>query len=290
MDPDSYPSQVWTPYTEERPARSVGGRHEKAMKSKLLILPLLCFVGYSASASAQEVSPPAAPPPAAPPPGAPPPEAPPTIQLVRPQEPPAAPPPKIDLSTEPLAKPVQRTYHFHEGFYLRASVSFGYYYGNFNDGNRPNADFNQHGGSMALDLLIGGSPSPGVSIGGGLLVDPLFGAAYERDGYELGSHGGVSTLIGPFIDAFPDATKGWHLGGLIGLAGQSFQNVNSGSSERAAGIGGAAWFGYDFWVAPEWAAGPQFRAMGAHTSDTKSGEDVSAFATSFDVGVSVVFN
>ncbi|HEY3254496.1 MAG TPA: hypothetical protein VGJ91_11120, partial [Polyangiaceae bacterium] len=255
----------------------------------------------SASAQAQQAPPPAPPPvappvaaapPPAPPPPAAPPASPPTIQLVRPQEPPAAPPPKIDLSTEPVAAAVQRTYHFHEGFYLRASVGFGYYYGSFSDANRPNLDFNEHGGNMSLDLLIGGSPSPGVSIGGGLLVDPLFGAEYSRDGDQLGSHGGVSTLIGPFIDCFPDATKGWHLGGLIGFAGQSFQNVNASGDgrERAAGIGGAAWFGYDFWVAPEWAAGPQFRAMGARTSDTKSGENVSAFASSFDVGVSVVFN
>jgi hypothetical protein len=196
------------------------------------------------------------------------------------------------LSTPPPGKPVQRTYHFHEGFYLRASVGFGYYYGSFTDGNRPNADFSRHGGSMSADLLIGGSPSPGVSIGGGLLVDPLFGAAYRReDGREIGNHGGISTLIGPFIDAFPDATKGWHLGGLIGLAGMGYQNVNGCQCrERGIGFGGAAWFGYDFWVAPEWAAGPQFRAMGMTTSNTHGGENISAFASSFDVGVSVVFN
>ncbi|HYP76630.1 MAG TPA: hypothetical protein VER12_11765 [Polyangiaceae bacterium] len=260
------------------------------MKSQLLILPFLCFVGHSASAWAQS-APPAIAPPSAPPP-APPAEAPPTIQLVKPQEPAAAPPPKIDLSTEPPAKPVQRTYHFHEGFYLRASVGFGYYYGSFNDNHRANADYSQHGGSMSLDLLIGGSPSPGLSIGGGLLVDPLFGASYERHGREIGSHGGVSMLIGPFIDAFPDATKGWHLGGLIGFGGQSFQNVNvtTDARQRAAGFGGAAWFGYDFWVSPEWSGGPQFRAMGMSASNTKDGEDISSFASSFDLGVSIVFN
>jgi len=257
------------------------------MKSRLLMRSLLCLVGYSASALAQQ-----APPPAAPPPPDPPPAAPPTIQVAEPQAPAVAAPPSIDLSTEPPAKPVQRSYHFHEGFYLRASVGFGYYYGSFSDGKQPNLDFNEHGGSMSLDLLIGGSPSPGLSIGGGLLVDPLFGAEYSRDGDNLGNHDGVSTLIGPFIDAFPDPTKGWHLGGMFGLAAQSFQNVNATGDgrERALGIGGAAWFGYDFWVAGEWAAGPQFRAMGARTSDTKSGQDVSAFASSFDLGISAVFN
>ncbi|MEI9939469.1 MAG: hypothetical protein WDO69_19800 [Pseudomonadota bacterium] len=252
------------------------------MKAQLLIFFTLFLVGHSQSASAQEAPPP-------PPPGAPPPAPPPTIQLVKPQEPPTAPPPKIDLSTEPVAKAVQRTYHFHEGFYLRASVGFGYYYGSFSDGNQPGFDFNEHGGTMSADLLIGGSPSPGISIGGGLMVDPLFGTDSEH-GSRHGSVGRVSWLVGPFADAFPDPTKGWHLGGLIGFAGQSFDSLDTGETRRGAGFGGAAWVGYDFWVADEWAVGPQFRVMGARTTNSKSGEDLSAFASSFDFGLSVVFN
>jgi outer membrane autotransporter protein len=67
-------------------------------------------------------------------------------------------------------------------------------------------------------------------------------------------------------------------------------NSTGTDSHRAFGVGGAAWFGYDFWVANEWAMGPQLRLMGMRTSDTKSGEDVSAFARSFTLGVSAVFN
>jgi hypothetical protein len=242
------------------------------MKPYLLLLAPLCTAMLSKVAQADD------PPPA--------------IQLVVPEKPTQPAPPTIDLSTEPVARPVARTYHFHEGFYLRTSVGFGDYRASFSDGNRQNLDFSEHGSSMSLDLLIGGSPSPGVSIGGGLLLEPLFGGDYRRNSIGLGSHGGFSTLIGPFIDAFPDTTKGWHLGGLIGLAAQSFQNVNStgSDSQKAAGIGGAAWFGYDFWVAGEWAVGPQLRVMGMRTTDTKSGEDVSASARSFTLGLSAVFN
>jgi hypothetical protein len=35
---------------------------------------------------------------------------------------------------------------------------------------------------------------------------------------------------------------------------------------------------------------PQLRPMGMHTNDTKSGEDISAWARSFTLGVSAVFN
>jgi hypothetical protein len=145
---------------------------------------------------------------------------------------------------------------------------------------------------MSLDLLIGGSPSPGVAIGGGVLVDPLFGLDYERNGLGMGSHGGTSFLVGPFIDGFPDSHRGWHLGALVGVGGQSFQNVNATGSKsaQARGFGGAAWFGYDFWVAGEWAVGPELRLMGQRSGDNKSGEDISAWARSFTVGVSGVFN
>jgi|SRR6188768_558097 len=257
------------------------------MKSKLSVLSLLGLVAHSVNALAQGAPPAEAPPTYAPPPGPPP-----TIQLVQPQVPSEPPPPKIDLSTQAPEKAVQRTYHFHEGFYLRGSVGFGYYYGSFTDHNRVQQDFSEHGGTMSLDLLIGGSPSPGISLGLGIMADPLFGASYNQNGREVGNHGGVSLLAGPFLDAFPDATKGWHLGGLIGVAGQGFENVNvsGGGRQRAIGIGGAAWFGYDFWVAPEWAAGPQFRAMGMSATSTKEGEDISVFASSFDLGISVVFN
>ena len=205
-------------------------------------------------------------------------EPPPAIQLT-PQAPAPPPPPRIDLSTAPVAAPVQRTLHYHEGFYLRTSLGFGSYSASYTDNKRKNLNFDEDGGSMSIDLLIGGSPSPGVSIGGGLLLEPL-----------LGNNGGFSTLVGPFIDGFPNASRGWHLGGLVGIAGQSFQNVNANDKQTAAGIGGAAWFGYDFWVANEWAIGPQLRMMGMRTGDTKSGEDVSSFARSITFGLSAVFN
>lgn len=239
-----------------------------------------------------------APPVAPPSPAAPPPAAPPAIHLVPAPATENPAPPAIDLSTAPVAPAVQRRYHLHEGFYLRASMGLGDYRASFtdnasyrvaNNGIIPGASYTEHGGSMSLDLLIGGSPSPGVSVGGGLLLEPLFGADYDRSG--TGTHGGFATLVGPFIDGFPDATKGWHLGGLVGFAAQSFQNLNNNAdTRRAGGIGGAAWFGYDFWVAGEWAIGPQLRFMGMRTEDTRSNEDISAWARSFTVGVSAVFN
>ncbi|HEY4107241.1 MAG TPA: hypothetical protein VGM44_25260 [Polyangiaceae bacterium] len=217
-------------------------------------------------------------------------ESPASIQAATPNRPAAPVGARIRLDTPAPSRAVPRTYHMHDGFYLRTSLGFGDYRANFSDGNHPNEDFSEHGGSLSLDLLIGGSPSPGLSIGGALLLEPLFGASYDRG--SSASHGGFASLIGPFIDGFPDPTRGWHVGGMLGLAGQSFQDVNASSdkSTSAGGIGGAAWFGYDFWIGPEWSIGPQLRLMAMRTSNTKDGADISAWARSFTVGVSVLFN
>jgi hypothetical protein len=238
------------------------------MKSALLLLTPLCIAAHGAVAFAQDAPPP--------------PDAPPAIQLttpVQPATPYAEPAPKMDLSTAANGPALQRTYHVHEGFYLRTSVGLGFYKASFTDNKRGNVEYSDDGGSMSLDLLIGGSPAPGVALGGGLLLDPQFGKG-----------GGVSALIGPFIDGFPDVNKGWHLGGAIGLGLQSFQNEGANERQRATGIGGAFWFGYDFWVAGEWAIGPQVRVLGVRTNDSKSGEDVSAFTRSLSFGLSSVFN
>lgn len=294
MDAMSYPSEITGHiYRRDRDPSNWGGAGGKNMKAYLLFVVPTCLLAHAAAALAQD-APVTTPAPAsqpAPPlePSAPP-ASPPQINLTKP--PPANAGPSINVRTAPVSAPIQRKYHFHEGFYLRASVGFSDYRASYSDGNRNDRDFDEHASGMALDLLIGGSPSPGISIGGGILLNPLFGHHYERGGVELGSHGGYATLIGPFVDGFPDPTRGWHVGGMIGIAGQSFQNVNAtgNDSHTAAGIGGAAWFGYDFWVADEWGIGPQLRLMGMRTSDTKSGEDVAAFARSFTLGMSVVFN
>lgn len=258
-----------------------------------LVLPgyALAWSGLAHAQGAPESAPAAAPAPTPAPAAAPAPA--PAINLTRPAQPAAPPPPRISVETEPVAPATPRTFHMHDGFYLRTSLGFGSYRASYSDGNQSSRDFVEHGSSMSIDLLVGGSPSPGVSIGGGLLLEPLFGADSERDSVGLGSHGGFSTLVGPFIDGFPDATKGWHLGALVGLAAQSFQNyapATGPKTSQAGGIGGAAWFGYDFWVAPEWSIGPQLRLMGMRTSDTKSNEDVSAWARSFTLGISGVYN
>ena len=57
------------------------------------------------------------------------------------------------------------TVNYHDGFYLRLNLGIGGHAITYND------DITAFGGSVALDLLVGGSPNRGLAIGGGLLAD-----------------------------------------------------------------------------------------------------------------------
>jgi hypothetical protein len=186
---------------------------------------------------------------------------------------------KIDLDTEAPAPAEQRSYHVHDGFYLRASFGIGTLGADFDDGGPSNIDFSGSGFAMAFDALVGGSPAPGVAIGGALLTTGAFSIAFDQGGRDAGDRNVGLAVLGVFIDGFPDKSGGWHLGGALGLSAMDIENDASISGlQSTRGIGGAAWVGYDAWVASEWSVGGLFRLTGALTQDADDSVDVSAAA------------
>lgn len=176
---------------------------------------------------------------------------------------------KIDLSTPAPAPVVPRSVKMHDGFYTRVSVGFGHLGASFDD-NDPSGD-DLHGGglSLGLDLSVGGSPSPGLALGGALFTQGAFSAKFERDSTNSEDRSLTVTLIGPFVDGFPVPSKGWHVGGMVGLSVVSIEGGTADEGTDTAGLGGAAWFGYDIWVADQWSIGPSLRLSG----DVSRGDD-----------------
>src|SRR5690349_17996812 len=74
--------------------------------------------------------------------------------------------PTMDLSTPPPPEAVGRTYHQHEGFYLRLGGGFGYVGANV---ETDAVDLNSDGVTLDFEALIGGSPGPGLAIGAGII-------------------------------------------------------------------------------------------------------------------------
>jgi hypothetical protein len=129
------------------------------------------------------------------------------------------------------------------------------------------------GAGLALDLLIGGSPTPGLVIGGGLLINSVTDPEVEPDGgssSEIEGQLGVGQL-GVFIDGFFDPTGGFHVGGMLGLASYGVQFDDDDDENIEQGGGGAAiWVGYDAWVGSQWSIGGLLRLTGQSTSEERN--------------------
>ena len=168
---------------------------------------------------------------------------------------------KMNLSVAPPGAALERKAYAHEGFYLRVNVGPGFQYASA--GGSDSTDF-----AVGTDLLNGGSPAPGMVLGGGALGT----IGFRGDA-------GLHYLVGPFFDAFPNNKDGWHLGALLGVSGTT-QNSN------VFGGGGSIWAGYDIWVAPEWSAGFLLRGTGTYMGG--NGVDMGTF--SMVALISVLYN
>lgn len=177
--------------------------------------------------------------------------------------------PAIDVTTPEPEAPVARSYHVHDGFYLRINLGVGGQAVTYND------DITASGGSVALDLLVGGSPNRGLAIGGGLLAD--YSPNLDLEGTTADLQANVETgMVGVFIDGFPDPKGGFHLGGLLGLANISTDVKGADDVRNDSGFGGAVWVGYDAWVGDEWSVGGLLRFSAAVGRSTKNDQDLDA--------------
>lgn len=206
-------------------------------------------------------------------------------------DPSAAPPPvgKIHLVSQAAPSGNSRTFHRHDGFYLRTNFGYGISWASFNDDGPGKAAFSANGGGLALDLLVGGSPSPGFVLGGGLLGNWIFSADFESDdGAAIDTRNVSSTLLGVFADGFPQGTGGFHIGGLLGL---SVLTLGKGAQPGSTmGLGGAAWLGYDQWVGDDWGLGGLVRFTAAQSVGEEGPVDLTASHASLTLLFSALYH
>lgn len=133
------------------------------------------------------------------------------------------------------------------------------------DTPRTSYNLDAKGDTLDFNLLIGGSPSPGVAIGGTILTRSLPSADFEYQGTLRESDVGT-VLVGGFVDGFPNPRGGFHLGGAVGLAQTQIKHSDVAGFTKAGGIGLAGWVGYDLWVGDQWSVGGQLQMMGTRTN------------------------
>ncbi len=197
---------------------------------------------------------------------------------------------KIHFGSPPAPAPnggdSSRTFHFHDGFYTRFGINYGITGGGFAIGDGDDQRRIDYSGSqLDLDLLIGGTPSDGIAVGGGLLLGALLQPDMEVNNQNVATRNVGVFLIGPFVDGFFQPSGGWHAGALLGLGGLG----ETSETEGSGGLGGAVWLGYDRWVGADWAIGGQLRFMGIAAGGDKP-TDFSASALGLGLGFSVLYH
>jgi hypothetical protein len=250
-------------------------------KAALLATPTFLLFWAANAAAADPVAAPATPEPAPPAEATPPVDSAATpTPVAEPQAAPAAAAPSEPEQSKMLLLPQNdrdtgpRTFHQHDGFYLRTNFGLGTLWGGFTTNAANNERLDASGSGLALDLLVGGSPNPGLTIGGGLIGNWSFNTEFKADGADATNHDVASGLIGVFIDGFPQPTAGWHLGGLVGLGGHTLSH--DGVADQTAGFGGAIWGGYDQWVGDNFSVGGMLRFTAMRSTGEKDGRDVAA--------------
>jgi hypothetical protein len=190
---------------------------------------------------------------------------------------------------------VNRTARRHDGFYLRFGLgpalgrvaSKGTY-----DIGQTETTF--AGWGPAYELLFGGTPGHGFVLGGGLvgqdIPDPEVthrsnGAATTTETADDETLGVV--VIGLFGDWFPTPKGGAHLGGMIGPGWIGLAGDDGLSS---AGIGGAVWTGYDFWVGDQWSLGPEARFIAVRAEREVLRVTTRDTAVSFELLLSALYH
>lgn len=195
---------------------------------------------------------------------------------------------KIAIAVPEAMPPVARSYHMHDGFYARAVAGIGWVGSDWAPKGDVSPSIDAGGTALSLDLLVGGSPSRGVAVGGALLTHLMLSTDITAGGQDFSSGDMNLFLLGPFIDGFPSPSQGWHLGGTVGLVRAELETTES---LDTWGLGGAAWAGYDAWVGDEWSVGGLARFMLTRTSgEDSTATDVSATATTFTLSFTALFH
>lgn len=157
----------------------------------------------------------------------------------------------------------------HDGFYLRLALGLGVGGALVSSDSKSVGDYSFAGSGGALDLWLGGTPIPGLALGGALTG---FGIGSDRrrvDGQTIsGDLTGASGMLGFFADAYPDPEAGFHFGGALGVVSASTEIKDGGRKLRGGGVGLQAFGGYDFWVGDQWTIGGMARLIGSLTRET----------------------
>lgn len=168
--------------------------------------------------------------------------------------------PDADTAPPPPPKPGVRV---HDGFYLRLALGPSLLNSTWKGGTQ---DATVTGVGAGLEVSFGGTPLPGLVVGGGSFSSFVGSPTISYGGQSADAGSASLTLFAPFIDWYPNETQGFHVQGAAGLAYASYDSKGGGKSVSGTGLGFMAGAGYEIWVADQWSLGAMFRLQYATPS------------------------
>ncbi len=136
--------------------------------------------------------------------------------------------------------------------------------------NNPDTSFS--GAGIGALLMIGGTPIPGLAIGGASMGFHTFSPTVKIGDRETEAEGdAVGNLLGVYGDYYFDPHGGFHALAMFGFA--SLDDGDPKTDNLALGLGGVLGVGYDVFIADEWSLGGllrlQMNLTGTRDDETK---------------------
>lgn len=164
----------------------------------------------------------------------------------------------------------------HDGFYLRLGLGGGALDADFSGGEPKTPDATANGGAVLLDILVGGTPTRGLVVGGGYQIAVAAEAEFEVGTNYTGKGASLGQgVVGPFVDFFPDDEGGFDIGVLGGMAIVNLTTdklFGLGTELRHRGFGASGFAGYTLWLSDQWSMGLTGRVTWTTTSDTEGSD------------------
>jgi hypothetical protein len=179
----------------------------------------------------------------------------------------------------PPAPPQDTGAFFHDGFFFR--MGLGAAYGSATvDREGIDVEETDRGYGLNIELLFGGTPAPGVVIGGGLIGYSFPDVTREIDGEEIPNQLDIRAALSTldfFVNIYPDPKMGFQLQALLGFAVLSVVDEDDNSAFRDADgddasdptgpvVGGG--IGFEGFVGQQWSLGVMGRVVYAPVSTT----------------------
>lgn len=123
--------------------------------------------------------------------------------------------------------------HRHDGFFLRLGAG-------------PSLNLSGSGFGGAFEVALGGTIGRGIVVGAMSSPKVVHAVGFSAD------ETAVFTFLGPFVDYYPDPSKGLHLLGGGGVASATFPG---GKTNPAVSLELLAGAGYEWWVGNQWSIG-----------------------------------